>query len=87
MKQPVTVKAYGLIPFTKNTYIITQAIVFGVGIPFAFILAYVIAHTPFREFIPAIIILFAIALVGETIETILMMRKFRQKERTARASS
>ena len=87
MKQPVTVKAYGLIPFTKNAYIITQAIVFGVGIPFAFILIYVVANTSFREFAPVFIILFAVALVGEAIETIIMMRKFRQKERTARASS
>ena len=73
---PITVKAYGLINFTKKQYTITQAIVFGIIIV-VFWLSFLYDFDKFM-FGHAKIFIVVVAFL-EGIETFFILKKFREK--------
>ena len=70
---PKKVKSYGLIWFTKKQYIITQSCVFVTAIAFV----YWAIFGNFNELLFGYgNIMLAIAIIGETVETVMMLRAF-----------
>lgn len=78
---PIKVKAYGLINFTKKQYIITQVIVFSL-IVVLFISASIYDFDKYAFGNAKAVILLATLL--EIIETFLMLKKFRTKNRSSK---
>ena len=74
---PIKVKAYGLINFTKKQYTITQTIVF-VFLVVLFLLSFLYDFNAFI-FGNARILILGVAFL-ESIETFFMFKKFREKE-------
>lgn len=81
--EKIKVKAYGLINFTKEQYLTTQTVVF--AIIFIIIISYYILdlsnHTNF--FISKLHLFFLLILVLEIAETLIMLQKFKEKEKKA----
>ena len=73
--EEIKVKAYGLINFTKKQYVITQAIVLAIAIVIV-IVTFAVELPQANMIIRNIHWLALFTLVGEAIETILMLKKF-----------
>lgn len=81
-KPPITVKAYGLMPFTKSTYLMMQPIVIALSIAcFAASLYFNLDELLYPGAHRLFVILFGLALVGEVIELIAMLWRFHVRER------
>lgn len=78
---PTKVKAYGLINFTKKQYIVTQVIVFSL-IVILFVLSSIYGLDKYAFGNAKAVILLATLL--EIIETFLMLKKFRAKNRSSK---
>lgn len=86
---PIKIRAYGLVPLTKTAYLRVQVVAFAVFL-LALIASLVLPvpagwqEYPLFEFMPLIV---AGLGVLEGIETLLMLRKFREKENERRTST